>query len=47
MLLKKEKISVEYKDGNYWIDLSQYIWKTPNFKCQTKSKIQMTKQFTI
>lgn len=26
-LLKKEKISVQYKDGNYFVDLKRYLWK--------------------
>lgn len=26
-LLKKEKIKVEFKQGNYWVDLKQYLWK--------------------
>ncbi|MCL5435547.1 MAG: methylated-DNA--[protein]-cysteine S-methyltransferase [Patescibacteria group bacterium] len=27
-LLKKEGISVQYRDGNYFVDLKQYIWET-------------------
>jgi len=26
-LLKKEKISVEYKDGNYFVDLKKHLWR--------------------
>jgi len=26
-LLKKEGIRVQYKDGNYYIELSKYLWK--------------------
>jgi methylated-DNA-protein-cysteine methyltransferase-like protein len=27
-LLKKEGIAVEYRDGNYYIDLKKYLWRT-------------------
>jgi len=27
-LLKKEGISVKYKDGSYFVDLKKYLWKT-------------------
>ena len=27
MLLKKEKIAVQYKDGNYFVDLKKHLWK--------------------
>lgn len=26
-LLKKENIKVEFKQGNYWVDLKPYLWK--------------------
>ena len=28
MLLKKENIDVQYKDGNYFVDLKKYLWQT-------------------
>ena len=27
LLLKKEKIAVELKSGNHWVDLKKYLWK--------------------
>lgn len=26
-LLKKEEIEVEYRNGNYYVDLKKYLWK--------------------
>ena len=28
ILLKKERIAVQYKDGNYFVDLKKYLWQT-------------------
>jgi methylated-DNA-protein-cysteine methyltransferase-like protein len=27
LLLKKEGVKVEFRDGNYYIDLKEYLWK--------------------
>ena len=26
-ILKKEEIQVEYRDGNYYVDLKRYLWR--------------------
>lgn len=28
-LLRSEGITVELRDGNYWIDLTKYLWRPP------------------
>lgn len=30
--LQAEGVKVELRDGNYWVDLSKYLWKIPNPK---------------
>lgn len=27
MLLKKDGVKVEFKEGNYWVDLNKYLWR--------------------
>lgn len=38
LLLKKEKINVEYRDGNYFVDLKKYLWR-PMLSSPTRSGI--------
>ncbi len=31
-ILRNEGIDVQFRDGNYWVDLSRYLWRPYNGK---------------